>query len=487
MTEVTKMKQARNQRGWFFMVLLAGLVFLCPAAVTAEVGTSGVDQQIAVEVTAYNEDLGLVKDQRRIQLPKGVTELRFMDVAGKINPATVHMQSLTDPKALSVLEQNYEYDLLNPARLLDKYVGKEVKLYSKNPYTEREEIVTAKILSNNDGNPVFQIGNEITFGHPGRVIFPRVPDNLIAQPTLVWLLKNEALRTQDIEVAYLTGGIGWRADYVMVLDAQDQVGGLSAWVTLNNRSGASYPNAKLKLVAGDVNRVREELAGRRDIVYKAQMMEAPAPQFREQAFFEYHIYTLERPTTLKDNSTKQISLLNAPEVKVKKEYRLYGEDYYYRSRYGEAEQKKKVSVFIEFENAKENGMGMPLPKGIVRVYKRDADRSLQFTGEDTIDHTPKDEKVKIKLGEAFDVTATRKQTDWKKIANDTYEAAFEIVLRNHKAENITVRIIEPVPGDWQVLGASHKAVKASSSPLEMNVPVLKDGETVVTYRVRMRF
>jgi hypothetical protein len=460
---------------------------LLSVAASAEVSTSSVDQQIAVEVTAYNEDLGLIKDQRRITLPKGTTELRFMDVAGLINPATVHMQSLTDPKALSVLEQNYEYDLLNPTRLMDKYVGKEVKLYSKNPYTEREEIVTAKVLSNNNNNPVFQIGDEVTFGYPGRVIFPKVPDNLISQPTLVWLLKNDAPKTQDVEVAYLTGGIGWRADYVLVLDEKDQMGGLSGWVTLSNRSGATYPNAKLKLVAGDVNRVQEELAGKVDAVYKARAMEAAAPQFREQTFFEYHIYALERPTTLKDNSTKQISLLNAPEVKVKKEYRIYGEDYYFRGRYGDPEQKKKVSVFIEFENAKANGMGMPLPKGIVRVYKHDADKSLQFTGEDTIDHTPKDEKVKIKLGEAFDVVATRKQTDWKKIASDTYEAAFEIVLRNHKEENVSVRVIEPVPGDWQVLSASHKAVKTSSSQLEMNVPVVKNGETVVTYRVRMRF
>nr|HPJ95921.1 hypothetical protein [Syntrophales bacterium] len=300
------MKRTRNPRGWFWIVLSIGFIWLFPVTVPAAISTSGVDQQIAVEVTAYNEDLGLIKDQRRIQLPKGTTELRFMDVAAKINPATVHMQSLTDPQALSVLEQNYEYDLLSPTRLLDKYVGKEVKLYSKNPYTEREEIVAAKVLSNNDNNPVFQIGNEVTFGYPGRIIFPQVPDNLIAQPTLVWLLRNEAPKTQDIEVDYLTGGIGWQADYVLVLDEKDQVGGLSGWVTLNNQSGATYPNAKLKLVAGDVNRVREELAGRRDVVYKAQMMEAAAPQFKEQAFFEYHIYTLERPTTLKDNSTKQI-------------------------------------------------------------------------------------------------------------------------------------------------------------------------------------
>ncbi|MBN1614463.1 MAG: DUF4139 domain-containing protein [Deltaproteobacteria bacterium] len=449
--------------------------------------TSGAADQVALEITAYNENLGLIKDQRKASLGKGVVELRFADVAAGIDPATVFMRSLTDPSRLSVLEQNYEYDLLNPRRLLDKYVGKEVKLYYKNYYTEREEFVTAKVLSNNDNNPVYQIGDEITFNHPGRIIFPSVPENLISKPTLVWLLDNGMSKVQTIETTYLTSGIGWRADYVFVLDEKDTSAGVTGWVTLDNKSGATYRDAALKLVAGDVHRVRAREI-QRDMMFKGRMMEAAAaPQFREEAFFEYHLYTLERQTTLKDNSTKQITLLTAQQVPAHKEFRLYGADHYYRGRYGEPQQKQKVGVFLEIVNSKESGMGMPLPKGVVRVYKHDRDGSLQFTGEDTIDHTPRDEKIKLKLGEAFDVVAERKQTDWRKLASDTYEAAFEISVRNHKREDITVRIVEPVPGDWKVPDASHRWVKTSASQMEFTVPVGKDGETTVTYRVRMRF
>ncbi len=479
----------RTGKRWLrlVMALTVGFTMIFPTgAASIEVGTSGADQQIAVEVTAYNEDLGLIRDQRRIVLSEGVTELRFTDVAAGINPATVHIRSLTVEKGLSVLEQNYEYDLLSPARLLDKYVGKDVKLYSKNPYTEREEIVTARVLSNNGGHPVFQIEDEVTFGHPGRIIFPRVPDNLIARPTLVWLLRNEMPAAQEIEVAYLTGGIGWRADYVLALDAEDRSGSLSGWVTLNNRSGATYTKAKLKLVAGDINRVQPE-ALRPDMRYKALMAEAAAQPFREEAFFEYHLYTLDRPTTLKDQSTKQINLLSAPAVRLTKEFVLQGEETYFRAAQREAEQKRKVGVFLEFDNSAENGMGLPVPKGIIRVYKHDAEGSLQFTGEDSIDHTPKNEKIRIKLGEAFDILATRKQTAWQKLAADTYEAAFEIRIRNRKQEDIHVRLVEPVPGDWQVIHTTHDVFKTASARLEITVPVKKDGETVVAYRVRMRF
>jgi hypothetical protein len=449
--------------------------------------TSSAADQVALEVTAYNDNLGLIKDQRRAAFGKGIVELRFADVAAGIDPATVFIRSLTDPIHLAVLEQNYEYDLLNPRRLLDKYVGQEVKLYYRNYYTEREEFVTAKVLSNNDNTPVYQIGDEITFNHPGRIIFPKVPENLISKPTLVWLLNSGQSKEQTIETTYLTSGIGWRADYVLVLDREDTSAGITGWVTLNNKSGTSYRDAALKLVAGDVHRVRERDV-QRDLMFKGRMAEAAAaPQFREEAFFEYHLYTLERKTTLKDNSTKQVTLLTAQQVPSHKEFRLYGADQFYRGRYGEPEQKQKVGVFLEIVNSKESGMGMPLPKGIVRVYKYDREGSLQFTGEDTIDHTPKDEKIKLKLGEAFDVVATRKQTDWKKLASDTYETALEVAIRNHKQADITVRIVEPVPGDWKVLEASHRWAKTSASQMEFVAPVKKDGETVVTYRVRMRF
>ncbi|MBS1192907.1 MAG: hypothetical protein H6Q97_886, partial [Nitrospirae bacterium] len=444
------------------------------------------DQQ-SISLTIYNTNLGLVKDQRQLKLPKGVSELRFTGVASQIIPTSVHIKSLVSSDSLLVLEQNYEYDLLNPQKLLDKYVGKEVKLFTKNPYTEREEVVTATLLSNN-GGPIFKIGDEITYGHPGRIIFPGVPEDLMAKPTLVWLAENSLLNGQKIEASYLTNGINWRSDYVVTLNDRDDKADLAGWVTIDNKSGTTYRNAKLKLVAGDVNRVKDELEYKRGMLQVAEMAaKAAAPQFKEESFFEYHIYTLQRPATVKDNQTKQISLVQADAIAVKKELLYRGASYYYRSRYGEAMSNQKVGVFVEIENREMNHLGIPLPKGTVRVYKQDSSGSLQFVGEDSIDHTPKDEKVRIKLGDAFDVVGTRKQTDWRKIAYDTYEAAFEISLRNHKKEDVVVKVVEPIPGDWKMLSATHEFTKSEAFTAEFQVPVQKDGETKVSYRVRMRY
>jgi hypothetical protein len=481
----------------YYYIILAALLFVsivwslptvsALGGESPDVVTTGLRDQTGVAVTIYNVNLGLVKDQRKINLDKGAAELRFMDVAAQIIPTSVSVRSLVDPKSLQILEQNYEYDLLNPQKLLDKYVGKEVKLYYKNPYTDKEEIVTATLLSNN-GGPIFKIGEEITFGHPGRVIFPKVPDNLISKPTLVWLLENSLAPTQRIETTYLTNGINWRADYVVTLNDRDDHADLSGWVTIDNKSGATYRDAKLKLVAGDVNRVSDEWEYK-DKMLRAALGEAKKaePQFKEEEFFEYHIYTLQRPATIKENQTKQISLVTADAIPVKKELIYYGAPSYYRSRYGEVISNQKVGVFIEVANKKENNLGIPLPKGTIRVYKNDKEGSLQFIGEDAIDHTPKDEKVRIKLGDAFDVVGSRKQTDWKKIADDTYEAAYEISLRNHKKEDVVVKVIEPIPGDWEMLSASHEHTKTDASTAEFNLPVPKDKETKLTYRVRMRF
>ena len=448
--------------------------------------STGIEDQTGVALTVYNVNLGLVKDQRAIQLPTGTGELLFMDVASQIIPTSVHMRSLADPDSLQVLEQNYEYDLLNPQKLLDKYVGKEVKLYYKNPYSEREEILNATLLSNN-GGPIFRIGDEITFGHPGRVVFPGVPESLISKPTLVWLIRNSLSSAQNIEASYLTNNINWRADYVVTLNDADDRADLSGWVTIDNRSGTTYRNARLKLVAGDVHRVQDE-SGYRDKMMRAAEIAAKAtPQFKEEEFFEYHIYTLERPSTIKENQTKQISLVNADAIPVRKELMYHGAALYYYNRYGDAMTNQKVDVFVEIDNRKENNLGIPLPRGTVRVYKYDKEKTLQFIGEDSVEHTPKDEKVRIKLGYAFDVVGSRKQTDWKKVASDTYEAGFEILLRNHKKEDVVVKVVEPIPGDWTMLSSSHQYKKTEAFTAEFIIPVPKDKEMKITYRVRMRF
>ncbi|GAM08548.1 hypothetical protein OR1_00820 [Geobacter sp. OR-1] len=471
-----------NRRIAHFAVATVMMLPVMSWADTAPVLSSQADRE-EISLTVYNSNLGLVRDRRNIAVPKGVSELRFMDVAAQIIPASV--QVTTFGNSFQVLEQNYEYDLLNPQKLLDKYVGKEVRLYQKNPYSEREEEVTATLLANN-GAPIYKIGKDITFNHPGRVIFPSVPADLIATPTLVWLLEGVDAGKRPVEASYLTSGVSWKADYVLTLAKESSLADLAGWVTIDNRSGITYRDARLKLVAGDVNRVREDL--QRPRMYKGAMpeMAAAAPQFKEEGLFEYHLYTLGRQSTIKDNQTKQISLLSANSVPVRRELVMRADQGWYGNARG-GETKHKVGVYVELENQEINGLGMPLPKGTIRVYQQDADAALQFVGEDTIDHTPKDEKVRVKVGDAFDVTATRRQTDWKKLANDTYEAAWEVVIRNHKKDDIIVKVTEPMTGDWQIVDSSLPSVKSDSQTAEFNVMVKKDNEARLTYRVRVRY
>jgi hypothetical protein len=445
-----------------------------------------VEDQTSVALTIYNANLGLVKDQRQTHLPAGTFELRFLDVASQIIPSSVQIRSLVSPATLRVIEQRYEFDLLNPQRLLEKYVGKEVKLFIENQYTEREDTVTATLLSI-DGGPVFKIDDEITFGHPGRILFPKLPESLTSKPTLVWLLENTLARPQRIEACYLTHNITWRADYVVTLNPRDDRADLSGWVTIDNKSGAGYRNATLKLVAGDVNRAKEELEPRGRTLAKEAAAPKAAPQFKEEEFFEYHIYTMQRPATIKNNQAKQISLITADLVPVKKDLVYFGARHYFLSRYPEAIANQKINVIAEIQNKKENNLGLPLPKGIVRVYKQDGDGNLQFVGEDSLDHTAKDETMRIKMGNAFDVVGGRKQTDWKKTAADTYEASFEITIRNHKKEDVVVRVVEPLPGAWSMLNASHEFKKTTAQTAEFTVTVPKEKEVKVIYSAKMRF
>jgi len=453
-----------------------------PAAPAARAAAVTGEQQKEVALTIYNGNLGLVKDVREVALPPGTHEVKFTDVAAQIDPTTVHLKSLTDPGVLRILEQNYEYDLLNPQKLLEKFVGKTVKLMVGDG-----TLVDAVLLSTNGGS-IYRINGQIHLGHHGRVILPQIPDNLIPQPTLVWLLQNRARQPQRVEASYLTGGLTWKADYVVVLNARDDGGDLSGWVTIDNRSGATYPDAALKLVAGDIHRAatRGEM---RDALEHAARASAPEPsrQFQQEAFFEYHLYSLDGRTTVKQNQTKQISLLSVAGIPIQKQLRYYGASQYYRSPWGTPVSNQKVGVFLEIANKEQHRLGMPLPRGTVRVYKTSSDGSLQFIGEDTIDHTPKDEKVKIKMGEAFDVVGERTQRDWRKIAWGVYETEWEIQLRNHKKEDVQVTILEPVPGDWEVLRSSHPHEKAEAHTLRFVVQVPKDGMTTVKYRVRMRW
>jgi hypothetical protein len=357
-----------------------------------------------------------------------------------------------------------------------------------NPATGAETRETASVLSTNNG-VVLKFGDRIETGVPGRLTFPGVPDTLRDQPTLVMSLVNPTAGPQNLELSYLTSGLSWRADYVAELNAGDDALDLNGWVTLTNQSGAAYPNARLQLVAGDINQVREMQVVARPLAMAAKA--ADTAEMQQEALFEYHLYTLQRPTTLAENQTKQVALMSAPRVPVDKEFVLEGANYYYSGQYGELGRKMKVGVFVEFSN-KGEGLGIPLPKGVIRVYKKDSQGNAQFVGEDRIDHTPKNESVRLKLGEAFDLTADKKQTAFEKLAgsgryNYVFESAYEIVLKNAKPEAVTVTVREPMPGDWTMVSESQPHVRAASGTAEWKVKVPAEGQATLTYRVRVKY
>ena len=474
---------------FLFAVALCCLSAAAAPGQTSEQTTTARDRQ-SVNITVYNSNLGLVRETRRLTLPQGQIALRFADVTAQIRPETVHLASLTAPTALRILEQNYQYDLLNPAKLLDKFVGKEITVvlrhYQNN--TESFEPVQATLLSNNGGQ-VWRINGQIVINpsNISEIRFPDIPKNLVATPTLVWDVENGFTGAQTIEASYLTGGMNWRADYVLLVNADDTKGDLQGWVTLTNQSGATFEDARLQLVAGDVNRVSSErefaLAG--VMAKRADMNES---QFQEQGFFEYHLYTLQRPATIRDNETKQVSLLEAAGFNVQKEFVLNGQHYYYAG-YNSPGQpiKEKVGVYVQFRNSQQNKLGMPLPAGTIRLYKKDDKGNQQFIGEDRIDHTPKDEDVRVKVGDAFDIVAERKQTDYKVIARNLYEYAYEIKIRNHKDSAINVVVNEPIGGDWEMISSTFEAKKTAAFAAQFHVPVAKDGEATLAYRVRVRY
>jgi hypothetical protein len=470
----------RTTRKRLIALALACALGLPPAAGAAPVSITAADQR-EVMITVYNGNLGLVKEVREVRLEPGVVEARYADVASQIDPTSVHLRSLTDPTGLRILEQNYEYDLLSSEKLMEKYVGRTVRLYQGNGTYQEAVLLSTR-------GPVYDINGQIHMGHFGNVVLPALPENLVSKPTLAWLLRNTRPALQRVEASYLTGGINWKSDYVMLINAADTRTDLTGWVTIVNQSGATYRDATLKLVAGDVNR-----AASRDDTRRAMEMAAkagpftPDLDFKSEGFFEYHLYTLDGRTTLKDSQTKQLTLLSAADIPVDKRYIYYGAAGYQRTQYGVPMSNQKVGVYLDIKNTKDNRLGIPLPKGKVRVYKADASGSQQLIGEDWIDHTPKDERVRIKMGEAFDVVGERVQKDWKRIGSNLYEIEWEITLRNHKKEGVSVEVVEPMPGDWEMMRTSHPHEKIQASTARFTIAVPKDGATTLGYRVRVRF
>lgn len=462
----------------------AALAVLSTGAMAQDATETTLTDQTEVAVTAYNNGLALVRDVRKITLPTGEHLLRFSDVAEMIQPETVALRSLSSAGSISILEQNYEYDLIAPSKLMEKFVGREVTLINVSKDLDFIE-KKAKLLSVNEG-PVYEIEGKIYLGHPGSVVLPEIPQNLAARPALVWTLNNTAAE-QQVEASYLTNGISWHADYVLTIPKDESSMDVAGWVTLQNGSGATYTNAKLKLVAGEVNRAPAP-APAREMMYKmeaaAGMAADSMPQ--QEAFGEYHLYTIPRRTTIKQNQTKQVALMDASGAKFKKKLTFNGNQGWYYSPMGE-EKDMHAEVSIEFENKKDNALGLPLPGGVMRMYQEDSEGSLQFLGEDRVQHTPKDETVRLKAGKAFDVVADRKQTDYQRIADNVHESEFEIHVRNRKETATQVEIVEPLGGDWEVLKKSHEYVKRDAFTVVFTIDLPAGAEEKVTYRVRTRF
>jgi hypothetical protein len=448
-----------------------------------------IDDQTDLSLTVYNSDLALVRDTRNVTLRSGSFDLRFMDIAATVNPATIHFRSLTNPGAVSVLEQNYEYDLLEPDKLLRKYVGRDVTLVrtvQKNGSSVQEE-VRAHLLSYNNG-PVWQIGNEIVTGlHADHIRFPELPGNLFSRPTLIWTLQNTGSTQQRVEASYLATKLAWNADYVLTVARDDRAGDLDGWVTLTNGSGTAFKNAKLQLVAGDLNRVQREIRQRMEMSSRSDVA-AAEEKMAQESFSDYHLYTLGRRTTIANSETKQVSMLSGTGVPMLKRYVVDGQAFYYHNaRHPGAPIKDVVQVYYQFRNEEKAGLGMPMPSGVVRVYQADSKGGVQFVGEDRINHTAKDETLKLKIGNAFDVICERNQTDFRKISSTTHEVEYEITLRNHKATPVTVEVNEPIGGTWTMLRSSHEWTKTAAWASQFSVPVAADGTAVLKYRVRVTY
>lgn len=433
-------------------------------------------QERELAVTVYNNDLAVIKDMRSLELPKGVSDLKFQDVAAAIDPTSVHFRSLTAPEKVAILEQNYEYDLVNADKIAQKYVDKDITVQLKD-----RKVVRGLLLSFDGGSLILKTESDtvklIARENIVNIDFPKLPEGLITRPTLVWKIQNDQPGKHKTEVSYLTSAMNWHAEYVAVSKEDDQLLELSAWVSIDNRSGATYPNAKLKLIAGEVHRVTPPVPIRtRAKGLTLEAMDLAVPQFEEKPFFEYHLYTLSRPATIGNNQIKQISLFPTVATRVKKIYS------YEFQRAAEA-----VRVNLEFVNSKESGLGLPLPAGKVRVYKQDlADASLEYVGEDMIEHTPKNEKVRLFLGNAFDIKPERIMTQKVSTGKNSYEETYQIKIRNHKDSAIDVLVVEKFYGFWEIKRSSHTYKRKDAYTVEFTLPAPKDQEAVLEFTVAFK-
>ena len=454
-----------------YLLLVAALAAPhAAAAQTKGTKSEGGDRQLFV--TVYNQNIALVREERSVQMAGGRSTLRYADVAAQIDPTSVDLIPVSGG-GFGVLEQNFQYDLVSSDRLLERSLEGTVRVVGKDG-----GITEGKLLSFDGGSLVLDTRDGIKVinrAETRELSVGQLPGGLISRPTLAWLVDANGAGARRTRLSYLTGGLAWHAEYVAVVNSEDTGLSLGGWVSVENHSGGSYPEARLKLVAGDIQLVRQ-VFDKATLGGRMEEMNMAAPQFAERSFFEFHLYDLARPTTIADRETKQISLFEPADVRnVEKKYT-----------YDEQRLGSKVNVTLEFKNAEGSGLGLPLPAGKVRVYKQDRDGSQEFVGEDQIDHTPRDEKVRLALGKAFDVVAERKQTNFRRVSDKVTESSFEISVRNRKKERVTVVVVEHPTGDWEIMQKSQDFTKKDATTIEFPLTVAAGSEATVTYTVRQR-
>jgi hypothetical protein len=457
-------------------IMLCAASPLQAAAPPPEV-SSTTSSRTALGITIYNDGEALVRDARRVTLSQGTQRVAFREVAATIRPETASLKPVSGA-GFDLLEQNFDFDLLTPTALLRKYVGREVTVIRTNPATGAESSEQATVLATNEG-VVLRYRDRIETGVAGRLAFSDVPANLRDRPTLSMLLQAPQAGERQVELTYLANEVGWKADYIANLNAEATRMTLNGWVTLTNRSGTAYENARLQLVAGTLNRVAPET---RPVPMVMAARATKAEEMHEEKLADYHLYTLPRPTTIENNQTKQVALLSASEVPVSREYVLQNSavEWWYQSRRPDMQKGMKPSVYLRFEN-RGGDLGIPLPAGIVRAYIPDSSGGVQLIGEDAIAHTARGELVSLRLGEAFDITADRVQTDFRVVSERSRQSSYRIELRNADPKPVTVTVREPLHGDWKITSETQEHVKESAGSVAWKIQVPGEGKAVLEY------
>lgn len=450
----------------------------------ASIGFAANDR---LQVTIYNDNRALVNEQRMIRFKKGLNEIRLTDVSARIDPTTVHFASLTDPGGIRVLEQRFEYDLVSSNKLLEKYLDRQIKVVTRDGTIYKGTLIgiTGGVIIRNATGGTTVLKKE----YLREITFPSLPNGLVTSPTLMWLVEADKGGKHKTDLAYLTGGLNWHADYILSLSKDDKNADLSSWITLDNRTGMTFTDAHTKLVAGSLHRAPSPP---RRMFYGALKKEAAAsePQVQERPLFEYHLYAIKRPVTIRNNETRQVQFVTCHQIPVKKRFVLdSGRSYTWSP---DSRQKGKAEVQVLFMNDRKSGLGIPLPAGVCRLYKVDVDESKQLIGEDSIEHTAKDERVTLTAGKAFDVVGQRVKISQKVLGKRSRKESWHIQVRNHKRDKISVHVVERLNRagsrtEWEIVSESTHHTKKSANVVEYLVKVPAKGKAEITYTVLYRW